>query len=802
MKSTITSILFSGIVLLTINNLFAQQDTSCVGQNGKIKWYVHADLPDDDLQDLYVDQSYPLSPDYVIDLLGIESTYNFSNNYGSVMRGFIKVPVTGTYTFNITGNSRATFFFSEGTDPSNMSVIAYATGAVGKDEHYRWPEQTSIDFNLNAGDYHYFEVHHTEYMYSDHATVYWRTPLFADTIWRVVNASHLYEYTCFSTCSPAGTPCDDGNANTTNDMEDGFCNCIGEVTSSNNCIGNRGDVLAMFFDSISGSDIDDLYTAPKYPLSPDTAIEITQLNLPYYFDDQYGTLVKGYLRVPESGDYVFNITGDNDARFYLSSNAGVGNLSLIAEVDGWTGRTEHYKYSAQTSATISLQNSKFYYFELHHKEGWGGDHSNVYWKTPFRPDTNWFAIHGQYLYGFDCENACIPQGTACNDHDPNTSNDMYDANCDCVGTPCGGPCEQGEQHEVADFCAPSDGYSNYVMDSWLSCQETTNPNPAHGNSHWIMYDFDEVLKIERNRYWNYNVENETGKGAKTVVIDYSDNQSTWTNLGTYQWDEASGQNGYLGDSILALNGVQLRYLLITIIDSWDNLPCAGFSEILFDIRRCRNGGTPCDDGDPNTIGDIYDNDCNCLGIPIEVENPCDTIILTVNQPSVPTGDYNAEDRVEATTNVHKGNIVTFTGGNTVELNEGFEVKKGALFYASIEPCVEPLSIRPPALIHQLKLPSTPSQGSKKESLGIKRQSDKVSDIFYHVKRKGPVSLTLINSSGQIVQQFHDEQEMKPGEYSKQLPTRRLSPDIYQLILQTKNNILRQRIVVLEDEVSR
>ena len=799
MKSIITQIIFSGLILTNINFIYGQQDTACVGDQGHVIWYVYTGLSDDDFEDLYVDPSYPLSPSYEINLLGTESTYNFSNNYGSVMRGFIKVPVSGTYTFNVTGNSRARFFMSEDTDPATMTMMATTLGSTGKDEHYRWPEQTSADLPLVAGNYHYFEIHHTEYMYSDHSTLYWRSPLFADTIWRVINATHLYEYSCFSTCPTEGTPCDDGNVNTTNDVEDGYCNCIGEVQSANNCVGNRGDVLAMFFDSIPGSNIDNLYNAPKYPLEPDTAMEMSRLNMPYNFMDEYGTLVKGYFKVPVTGSYKFNVTGDDDTRFYLSTNDNPSNLILRSEVDGWTGRTEHYKYASQTSSSITLNKNNFYYFEMHHKEGGGGDHSNLYWKTPFRPDTNWLVIQGIFMYGYDCEAGCVPQGTACNDHDPNTENDQYDANCDCVGTPCGGPCNQGENHTATAFCAPTEQYSNHTMDSWLSCQQTTNPNTTHGNSHWIMYDFGESLKIERNRYWNYNVENETGKGAKTVIIDYSDNQSSWTNLGTFQWDEASGLNGYTGDSIPELNGIQLRYLLFTITESWNSPSCAGFSEILFDIRRCFPGGTLCDDGDPNTIGDIYDNHCNCIGIPLVVENPCDTIILNIdNVSAIPTGDYNAEDKViSMTSNVHKGNIVTFTAGNSVELNSGFEVKKGALFYASIQPCLDPLEPRPPTLIYQLKTPENADQGIKKESLRVTQLTTNKAEISFNIKKKGPVTLYVQNSNGNVIQRFENGRIIRSGQYQKRLPTARLPADIYTVVLQTKHNLLRQRLVVAE-----
>jgi len=802
---TYTFIIIAGLHFCLNTNLYAQQNLSCVGQQGSATWHVYDDIPDNSLEDMYVDPSYPSSPAYEIPIIGLETVSNFNNDYGTVVRGFIKVPETGEYVFNVTGNNFARFFMSNGTNVNNLSMVATTVGSTGKTSHYVNPAQTSAVMNLIGDRYHYFELHHKEGMYSDHATVYWQTPSQTDTLWRVVNASALYSYTCFDACPTEGTACDDGDPNTTNDVEDGNCNCVGEYTTSNSCVGNRGDVLAMFYMDIPFSNIDELYNSPKYPLLPDTAIEVQQLNMPYNFADDYGTLVKGYLRVPETGNYNFNLTGDDDCRFYISDGSNVNNIAMVAEVDGWTSRTQHYKYASQTSGNINLNKSKFYYFEIHQKEGGGGDHSNVYWKTPFRADTNWTIVQSMFLYGYDCEDACVPQGTACNDHDPNTENDQYDANCDCVGTPCtSGPCGNGGNNHVAtDFCAPSNRYANGTMDSWLSCQKTANPNPTNANSHWIMYDFGEILKIEGNHYWNYNVKNNMGKGFKDVKVEYSENASDWTDLGTIIWPKAPGTNNYVGDTMAQLNGVMARYVLLTAISTWNSSSnCAGFSEIKFDIRRCRTGGTLCDDGDPLTIGDIYDNDCNCIGIPVDVENPCDDLILTIEENSVMTGDYNAEDKVVSlNSNVRKGNIVTYTGGNTVELNGGFEVKKGALFYASIAPCVEPLAPRPPTLLKSVKYEEKKSEGVKREEMSVNAFSPTVSEVSFNVGKKGPVSLRVEDSDGNLIQQIQKDRIMKSGDYSKQIPTGSWTPDIYHVILQTKNNVLRQRIVVTGDEVT-
>jgi hypothetical protein len=796
-KIVLTIIIYSTIIIANSQG----QDTSCVGQQGLIRWFVYADVDGNDLQDLYIDPSYPLSPTYDLDLEAIETTYSFNNLYGSIVKGFLKVPESGSYTFNVTGNNYATFFISEGTDPENKSMLATTLGACGKEEHYLWPEQTST-INLSADTYYYFELHHKEEMYSDHATVYWRTPFYSDTLWRVVNASYLYDYTCQQICPAQGTPCSDGMATTINDVQDGYCNCLGEEINTSSCVGRRGDVTAMIYDSISGSSLSSLYAAPKFPLEPDTALVLSEFRTAYYFGDTYGTLIKGYIRVPQSGLYQFNVTGDDNTQFFLSDGEDESNLSLMAEVPGWSSVTEHYKYPEQTSAEIYLDDGEFYYMELHHKEGWGGDHANVYWKTPFRPDTNWMIIQGLFLYEYDCELACIPEGTSCNDHDPQTTDDQYDANCNCTGTPCGGPCNQGNNYEYKNSCEPTENYTNNTMDSWLSCQLDPSPNPIRPASHWIMYDFGESLKIERTRFWNYNVENETAKGAKTVIIDYSDDGSSWSELGTYQWSEANGLNDYGGDSIPDLNGVVVRYLLFTITESWNDPACAGFSEILFEVRHCLPVGTPCDDEDALTIDDIYDDNCNCRGHLADPVNNCDTLVLILDQPSIANGDYNAEQTISSSTNIDIGQVVTYTAGESVELDAGFEVEVGASFYASIVPCIAPLEqMEMEPIQRKFKIPVdfNESIDYSEEYLRLKKYADnRWMDIEFNSKRKGPVSLYILNHEGKNIITFFDQFKLGGNEiFSKRIASQNMKPGVYTVVLETSSNVWRKRFVILE-----
>ena len=111
-------------------------------------------------------------------------------------------------------------------------------------------------------------------------------------------------------------------------------------------------------------------------------------------------------------------------------------------------------------------------------------------------------------------------------------------------------------------CSNTDATSNNSSDAWLSCETSPNPNTVRGTRHWLQYDLGYVYGLGTTTFWNYNVENETGKGFRQVAIDYSLDGNTWTEAGEFQLEEASGTQNYGGVSGLDLSGINARYLLI------------------------------------------------------------------------------------------------------------------------------------------------------------------------------------------------------------------------------------------------
>ena len=83
----------------------------------------------------------------------------------------------------------------------------------------------------------------------------------------------------------------------------------------------------------------------------------------------HGSCDPWLLKVPQSDTVTFNITGNEQARFYLSStDSVVGNKVLRCYLNTSTN-AEKITNTLQTSAKIYLQAGVFYYFEILYVDG-------------------------------------------------------------------------------------------------------------------------------------------------------------------------------------------------------------------------------------------------------------------------------------------------------------------------------------------------------------------------------------------------------------------------------------------------
>ena len=232
--------------------------------------------------------------------------------------------------------------------------------------------------------------------------------------------------------------------------------------------------------------------------------------------------------------------------------------------------------------------------ERAHMPAWANNGpKDVRWPSAGEPSTG---VH--IPAGMDCEGVpggdALP-GTPCDDGDPDTEEDTWDEECNCVGKiiDCEGeidgtalpgtPCDDGDPNTIDDVWGEDCSCSGTPMD--LDCEGVPN-------------------------------------GAATPGTPCDDGDP---DTGGSTWDNDCNCTGGLPIDCEGVPGGPA--LPGTACDdgdpdtggsTWDNdCDCSG--GLPLDCEGTPGGnalpGTPCDDGDPDTTNDSWDSDCNCVGLP-------------------------------------------------------------------------------------------------------------------------------------------------------------------------------------------
>jgi len=143
-----------------------------------------------------------------------------------------------------------------------------------------------------------------------------------------------------------------------------------------------GVVELRYFNDIPVTSINDIPVLSRYPDNPDEIVRIDRLEVLNSRADTYGSLVRGYIVPLKSGDFRFFVSGDDEAQFLFSKSSSAAEVELIASVPAYSTRNQFDKYSSQKSAIFNLTAGKKYYFEIRHREAYGGDHFSVAWEGP------------------------------------------------------------------------------------------------------------------------------------------------------------------------------------------------------------------------------------------------------------------------------------------------------------------------------------------------------------------------------------------------------------------------------------
>jgi len=150
-----------------------------------------------------------------------------------------------------------------------------------------------------------------------------------------------------------------------------------------------GTVIREKYSNIPGAAISALLADPNYPDNPDdfeicpTFEGLTEGD-PGWGND-FGTRMRAWLYIQQSGDYTFWISTDDAGQFFLSQDENMANAVLIAEETGWSG-TRVWNNDESMSDPIYLEGGKRYAVMALMKEAGGGDNMAVAYQGPDQPD--------------------------------------------------------------------------------------------------------------------------------------------------------------------------------------------------------------------------------------------------------------------------------------------------------------------------------------------------------------------------------------------------------------------------------
>ena len=149
---------------------------------GEVEVYYWNGISGTTTADLESLTTYPDSPDQVIKLSSLSSPVNRGDDYGSLVRGYIIPPQTGTYTFWVSGDDQTEFWLSSSDQPDQKESAAIVTGWTTPQDYAKYSSQQSANKELLAGNRYYFEIVHKEGGGGDHFSVAWTGPGFSQSI--------------------------------------------------------------------------------------------------------------------------------------------------------------------------------------------------------------------------------------------------------------------------------------------------------------------------------------------------------------------------------------------------------------------------------------------------------------------------------------------------------------------------------------------------------------------------------------------------------------------------------------------
>lgn len=371
--------------------------------------------------------------DVITTLTEFRAPTNDGTNYGVRVRGYVCPPTTGNYVFFIGSDDESQLFLSTDANPANKRKIAYVLDHTGPLVWSQYPSQRSAEIHLTQGHLYYIEALHKEASGGDNLAVGWQLP--DGALERPIPGNRLVPFArgtnnpplveiikpidgqVFVAPADVNVVVNATDAETSvarveiwrgttklaedtsapfdillNDLPFGAYNIEARAfdtegaswsdnvifsVSRPNCSGT-GTIKREFWTNISGTSL----SSVNFNTSPQATTTHSQFETGQYEGSNYGSRMRAYICVPQTGNYTFWISSDDQSQLWLSTNDQPENKRLIASVTGFTNFRDYTKYASQKSVAIPLEAGMRYYIEALHKEGTGNDFISVGWQLP------------------------------------------------------------------------------------------------------------------------------------------------------------------------------------------------------------------------------------------------------------------------------------------------------------------------------------------------------------------------------------------------------------------------------------
>lgn len=157
------------------------------------EWWL--DISGSSVSDLTSNVNYPDASTGSEYISRLEGPVNWTDNYGTRIRGYLRPDQSGDYTFWIAGNDQCQLWLSTDAIPENAQMIASVPSNTPLRYWYWDPAQESSPIALEAGHKYFIEVLHKEGTSSDHVSVAWQGPGISQQ--QVIEGEYLIAWTDF-----------------------------------------------------------------------------------------------------------------------------------------------------------------------------------------------------------------------------------------------------------------------------------------------------------------------------------------------------------------------------------------------------------------------------------------------------------------------------------------------------------------------------------------------------------------------------------------------------------------------------